>query len=213
MSTYAATLRGDALLLSGGHRGAPDDTLVLAAGVVLDAALHGLIDVVGARRLGIDRRRVVPGPNQPDARTAPLLADLRGRVERATPETPWGWYERAAVFAFDRVSEELVRDGAIERVEPPLWRRLIRHRAIRILDTRASDAAAQRVGAVAAGRAATPGDIALAGLLRETGFLGPVVGRGRERRIDAARRELPDAVAACLDALAEARKRARRIGS
>jgi hypothetical protein len=134
-------------------------------------------------------------------------------VERATPETPWGWYERAAVFAFDRISDELVRAGAIERVEPPLWRRLIRHRAIRILDRRAADDAAERVKAVAKGRAATPSDIALAGLLRETDFLSAVVGRGRERRVDAARDELPPAVAACLDALAEARRRAERIGS
>jgi len=112
MSTYLPTLRGDALLLSGGRQGASDDALVLAAAVVLDAALHGLIEVTG-------RRRVVPGPQRPGRQTPPLLADLHDRVERATPGTPWDWYERAAVFAFDRVSEELARAGAIERATPP----------------------------------------------------------------------------------------------
>jgi hypothetical protein len=48
MSRYTPTLRGDALLLSGGRRGAPDDTLVIAAAVVLDGALHGLVEVSGA---------------------------------------------------------------------------------------------------------------------------------------------------------------------
>jgi hypothetical protein len=194
MSTYVPSLRGDALLLSGGRRGAPGDTLVLAAAVVLDAALHGLIDVTGARRLGIDRRRVVPGPRAPGRATPPLLAGLRDRVERASPGTPWDWYERAAVFAFDRVSEELAGAGAIERAEPPWWRRLVRHRAVRILDTRATAAAAQRVRAVVNGNAAPPQDVVLASVLYETGFLGA---RVSERRLSAARREVPRAPASC----------------
>jgi hypothetical protein len=209
MSTYVPTLRGDALLLSGGRRGAPDDTLVLAAAIVLEGALHGLIDVTGARRLGIDRRRVVPGPQTPGRDTPALLAELRERVERATPGTPWDWYERAAVFAFDRVSEELAGAGAIERTEPPWWRRIVRHRAIRILDTRARAAAAERVRAVQAGRAAPAQDVVLAGLLYETGFLRSAA----ERALERARRELPPSPAALLDALTEARRRAERVGS
>jgi hypothetical protein len=209
MSTYAPTVRGDALLLSGGRRGAPGDTLVLAAAVVLDGALHGLIDVTGARRLGIDRRRVVPGPRAAKPDTPALLADLRSRVERASPGTPWDWYERAAVFAFDRVSDELADAGAIERTAPPWWRRVIRYRAVRIVDASAAAAAAERVRAVLAGRPAPAHDVVLAGLLHETGFLGA---RVNERRLRDARRDLPRGPAALLDALTEARKRSERIG-
>src|SRR4051812_24462541 len=105
MTADAGTnVRGAALLAIGGRRSAGDGTLVVAAGVLLGAPLGGFLDVTGRRRLGVDRRRLVPGPRELDDQAPPLMVDVVRRVRATTPDTPWGWCERAAVFAFDAVA-------------------------------------------------------------------------------------------------------------
>src|SRR5829696_8287907 len=124
-----ATVRGRLLFLTGGRRGTPDDAFAAAAALLLDAALDGAVAVGGRRRLGIDRRRVIPGPAPLAAATAPLVADLRHRVE-ATQDTPWGWCERLAGSAADAAAQELIDAGLATGTPAPWRRRLVRHRTL-----------------------------------------------------------------------------------
>ena len=100
-ATYVPSVRGDAMLLTHGRKGAAEDLLLVSAAVILDGALGGHIDVTGRGVLGLERRRVVAGPELPGAPL--LMAELRDRVLVGTPDDPWGWFERAAVFALARV--------------------------------------------------------------------------------------------------------------
>ena len=111
-ATAALPVRWEATLLGGGWRGSADDDLLPAAGLLIDAGFEGAVALEGARRFGFgrDRRHIVPGRSGAGAR---LVDDLAARVGRATPETPYGWCERAAVFAPDAVSEELVELGLV----------------------------------------------------------------------------------------------------
>src|SRR5690349_20771909 len=97
--TYVPSVRGNAMLLTHGRKGTAEDLRLVSASVVLDGALGGHIEVVGRRVLGIQRRRVVPGPERADAPL--LMAELRARVAESAPDGPWGWFDRAAVFALE----------------------------------------------------------------------------------------------------------------
>jgi hypothetical protein len=103
MSHYLPSVRGDALLLTRGRTGAAEDLLLISSAVVIDGVVGGHIDVTGNRRLGLDRRRIAPGVEVPGAPA--LMSDLRERVIVVAGDTPWGWFERAAVFALKRVTE------------------------------------------------------------------------------------------------------------
>src|SRR3954454_19593866 len=107
--TYVPSVRGDAMLLTHGRTGTAEDLLLASASVVLDGALGGHIAIAGRKLLGLDPPRVLAGAEVP---YAPLLmAELRERVLAGTPDDPGGWFERAAVFALERVSAELAGAG------------------------------------------------------------------------------------------------------
>src|SRR5687768_8881574 len=106
---YEPSVRGDAMLLTHGRKGTAADLLLAAGAVVLDGALAGHMAGVGRRRLGFEGRRVVAGPELPEA--PPLMAELRARVQAAPPDEPWGWFDRAAGFALESVTEELEAAG------------------------------------------------------------------------------------------------------
>ena len=202
------TVRADALLLTRGRNQA-DDVLAVAAGVLLDAALAGVLDVTGRRVLGIDRRRVHPAGESAD----PLLADLRRRIEAVKPDSPKGWCERAMVFAPGAVRDELLAAGAVEPVPGGLLQ-LVRRRAFQVCDDAALDAARGRARAGLQG--AGPREVALAALLRETALFGRSAGgppsRRQGRALDAAIAGLPAAAQAILATLAEIRRREEATG-
>jgi len=204
----AHTVRADSLLLTRG-RNQGDDVLAVAAGLLLDGALAGVLDVTGRRRLGIDLRRVRAAGTSPE----PLLADLRRRIEAVSPDTPQGWLERAMVYAPDRVRDELLATGAVAPAAAGLLQ-IVRRRAFEVVDDAALAAARgrARAGLVAHG----PREVALAGLLRETELFGRANGgppsRREGRALDAAITELPVAAQAILATLAEIRRRNERVG-
>ena len=201
--TYVPSVRGDAMLLTHGRKGTADDLLLVSASVVLDGALGGHIDVTGRRFLGIERRRVVAGPEAPDAPL--LMAELRSRVLDGTPDGPWGWFDRAAVFAPERVSAELAGAGVTTPLRLSRARRLFRHDTL-IVAASAEDAARDRLLAALAGTG-TPESIALGAILLHTGLLGEVVGRRDTRRLESAVRELPSAAQVFLAVLRDQRRR------
>jgi hypothetical protein len=214
-STVTLPVRWEATLLGGGWRGSPDDDLLPAAGLLIDAGFEGGIALVGTRVLGWDRRRLVPGTSRVRAR---LVDDLVARVGKATFATPYGWCERAATFAPDAVNEELVELGLVEWREAGWLRRALRYKAFELLDGAARDTAAARVrDAVADPAAATDTAVALALLLRATGLLARVVGtppsRRTERALDARRQQLPPVPAAILETLDTRRRRLDAIGT
>jgi hypothetical protein len=213
-SVAAPPVRWEATLLGGGWRGSPDDDLLPAAGLLIDAGLEGAIALEGARMLGWDRRRFVPGRSAGGAR---LVEDLVGRVRRATFATPYGWCERAAVFAPEAVNEELVELGLVEFREAGWLRRALRYKAFELLDHGARDAAIARARAAVADPSAAPdAAIALALLLRATGLLQRVAGatsRRTERALEARRQGLPPVAAAVLEALDARRRRLDAIGT
>jgi Golgi phosphoprotein 3 (GPP34) len=218
LALHAATatlpVRWEASLLNGGWRGSAEDDLLPAAGLLIDAGFDGAVALEGARRLGRDRRRIVPGRSGAGAW---LVDDLAARVGRATPETPYGWCERAAVFAPDAVSEELVELGLVEYREAGWLRKALRYKAFEILDVAAREAAATRVrDAVARPAHAPDSAVALALLLRSTDMLRRVAGatsRRTERALEARLTSMPPVVAAVLEALDARRRRLDAIGT
>jgi Golgi phosphoprotein 3 (GPP34) len=218
LALHAATatlpVRWEASLLNGGWRGSAEDDLLPAAGLLIDAGFDGAVALEGARRLGRDRRRIVPGRSGAGAR---LVDDLAARVGRATPETPYGWCERAAAFAPDAVSEELVELGLVEYREAGWLRKALRYKAFEILDVAARKAAATRVrDAVARPAHAPDSAVALALLLRSTDMLRRVAGatsRRTERALEARLAGMPPVVAAVLEALDARRRRLDAIGT
>src|SRR5689334_6151654 len=130
MSHYVPTVRGDALLLTHGRTGGAEDLLLISAAVILDGVLGGHIEVTGSRRAGLDRLRIAPGAAIPGAPA--LMADLRERAINIAGDTPWGWFERAAVYALKRSSDELIAAGAAERALPEPIGRLFPHRTLRV---------------------------------------------------------------------------------
>jgi hypothetical protein len=218
LALHAATatlpVRWEASLLNGGWRGSPEDDLLPAAGLLIDAGFDGAVALEGARRLGRDRRRIVPGHSGAGAR---LVDELAARVGRATPETPYGWCERAAVFAPDAVSEELVELGLVEYREAGWLRKALRYKAFEILDVAAREAAGTRVrDAVARPAHAPDSAVALALLLRSTDMLRRVAGatpRRTERALEARLTGMPPVVAAVLEALDARRRRLDAIGT
>jgi Golgi phosphoprotein 3 (GPP34) len=219
LALHAATatlpLRWEATLLNGGWRGSAEDDLLPAAGLLIDAGFDGAVALEGARRFGWDRRRLVRGPGGVDS--ARLVEELAGRVDRATPETPYGWCERAAVFAPDAVNEELVELGLVEHREAGWLRWALRYKAFEILDVAAREAAAARVRDAVARPAHAPDDaVALALLLRSTDMLRRVAGatsRRTERTLETRLAAMPPVVAAVLEALDARRRRLDAIGT
>jgi Golgi phosphoprotein 3 GPP34 len=218
LALHAATatlpVRWEATLLNGGWRGSTEDDLLPAAGLLIDAGFEGAVALEGARRLGWDRRRIVRGPTSGGAR---LVDELAERVGRATPETPHGWCERAAVFAPDAVNEELVELGLVEYREAGWLRKALRYKAFEILDLTAREAAAMRVrDAVARPAHAPDSAVALALLLRSTDMLRRVAGatsRRTERALEARLADIPPVVAAVIEALEARRRRLDAIGT
>jgi hypothetical protein len=213
-STTTLPVRWDATLLNGGWRGSAEDDLLPAAGLLVDAGFEGAIALEGARRFVVDRRRIVRGPA---SATSALVESLVARVEKGTPDTPNGWCERAAVFAPDAVSEELVELGLVEYREAGWLRRVLRYKAFEILDVTAREAAAARVrDAVARPAHAPDAAVALALLLRSTDMLRRVAGatsRRTERTLEARAEAMPPVVTAVLEALDARRRRLDAIGT
>jgi hypothetical protein len=218
LALHAATatlpVRWEATLLGGGWRGSPEDDLLPAAGLLVDAGFDGALALEGTRRFVVDHRRLVRGPA---GATSALVADLVARVERGNRETPIGWCERAAVFAPDAVAEELVELGLVEYREAGWLHKAVRYKAFEILDVGAREAAATRVrDAVARPAHAPESAVALALLLRSTDMLRHVAGAtsGRDERALADRRAtLPPLVAAVLEALDARRRRLDALGT
>ncbi|HEX8207917.1 MAG TPA: GPP34 family phosphoprotein [Solirubrobacteraceae bacterium] len=206
------TIRGDVALLNQGRRGMDEDSLAVCSAVLLDAALAGVVEVTGKRVLGIDRRRVVAGPA---GAADPLIADLRRRVEIASPGSPGDWFERIGVFGEDAVAEELVAAGVARRVEVPWWRRWLRHRSLEVTDPSAVAAALARLKAVGDGRSLSPHAIGLGFVLRETDLLGDMLGRRDARHVSKRLDDgvLPPAGRAIVATLREWRRRADSIGT
>jgi hypothetical protein len=201
--TYVPSVRGDAMLLTHGRKGTAEDLLLVSASVVLDGALGGHIDVIGRRFLGIERRRVVAGPDRADAPL--LMAELRSRVLEGTPDDPWGWFDRAAVFALERVSAELAGAGVTTPLRLSGARRLLRHDTLIVAES-AEDGARTRLLAALTG-SGTPESIALGAILLHTGLLTEVVGRRETRRLESSVRALPAAAQTFLAVLRDQRHR------
>ena len=211
------SVRGRLLLLTGGRRGTPEDSFAVAAALLLDAALEGAISVEGRRKLGFDRRRVVAGSAAPDGCTAPLIAEVRRRVDATDGDTPWGWCERLAVFAEDAVADELIAAGLVRALPVSWWKRTVRHRTLQPVAPAAAEAVRSGLGTVAAGRSQTQADIALAAALHGCDVIeGTLPGRDARRldgALQAATRSLPDAARAIAEALLERRRRTDSIGT
>jgi hypothetical protein len=201
--TYVPSVRGDAMLLTHGRKGTAADLLLAGASVVLDGALGGHIDVVGRRFLGIERRRVVAGAEVSDAPL--LMAELRERVLASPPDDPWGWFDRAAVFALERVSAELAGGGVTTPLRLSRARRLFRHDTL-IVSESAELAARDRLLAALAGEG-SPESIALGALLHHTRLLTEVVGRRETRRLEASIRTLPAAAQTFIAVLRDQQRR------
>jgi hypothetical protein len=205
--TYVPSVRGDAMLLTHGRKGTAEDLLLAGAAVVLDGALGGHIDVVGRRFLGIERRRVVAGPEIADAPL--LMAQLRSRVLAGTPDHPWGWFERAAAFAAEQVSAELEGAGLTTPLRLSRARRLLRHATLLVSES-AEDAARERLSRALAGHG-SPESIALGAILLHTGLLPEIAGRRDTRRLEASVRGLPAAAQIFLAVLRDRRRREAQI--
>jgi hypothetical protein len=214
MSHYVPCVRGDALLLTRGRTGSAEDLLLISSAVVLDGLLGGHIHVTGNRRLGIERRRIAPGPPVPGA--PPLMEALRRQVVAVAGDTPWGWVERTSVYALKRTADELVEAGVAMRSTPDPLRRLFPHATLHV-DQEAHAAARERLGDVLTGGCAAPHAIALAGALhfceRLDDVAGLRLGRRQRRAITDAARSLGSGPQAVLAVLQERRSRADRIAA
>jgi hypothetical protein len=151
------------------------------------------------------------------AGVAPLVADVRRRVEIVRPDTPWGWCERLAVHAEEAVTDELVAAGPVGRLTILGWRRLWRHRGVEPVDPQAADAVRVRLQAIAARRSGRSADVALAAVLHGCDMVdGPLRGRDDLRlgpTLDRTRADLPLAAQAIAEALGEHRRRVDRVGT
>jgi hypothetical protein len=205
--TYVPSVRGDAMLLTHGRRGTAEDLLLVSASVVLDGALGGHIEVVGRRLLGIERRRVVAGQERADAPL--LMAELRARVAESTPDDPWGWFDRAAVFALERVSAELAGAGVTTPLRLSGARRLLRHDTLIVAES-AEEAARARLLAALTG-SGTRTSIALGAILLHTGLLVEVAGRRDTRRLESGVRDLSASAQAFLTVLRDQRRREAQL--
>jgi hypothetical protein len=207
-------VRWEATLLGGGWRGNADDDLLPAAGLLIDAGFEGAVALEGTRVLGWDRRRLIPGRSDASSKLVGVLVE---RVGKSTFATPYGWCERAEVFAPDAVNEELVELGLVEWREAGWLRRALRYKAFELLDLAAREAAAARVRDAVADPAGAPDTaVALALLLRATGRLRHVAGttsRRTERALEARRMGMPPVVAAVLEALDARRRRPDAVGT
>ena len=214
MSHYVPCARGDALLLTTGRTGSAEDLLLISSAVVLDGVLGGHIHVTGNRRLGIERRRIAPGP--PVAGAPALMEALRRQVVAVAGDTPWGWFERTSVYALKRTTDELVEAGVALRNTPDPLRRLFPHTTLHV-DADARAAARERLGDVLTGGRAAPHAIALAGALhfceRLDDVAGLRLGRRQLRAITDAARSLGSGPQAVLAVLQERRSRAERIAA
>jgi hypothetical protein len=214
MSHYVPSVRGDALILTHGRTGAMEDLILISAAVVLDGTLGGHVEVTGNRRIGLDRRRVAPGVEDP--RAPALMADLRRRVVAVAGETPWDWFEHAGVFALARVTEELIDAGAAEPLATSRVQRLFRHRTL-YPDPAVEAAARERLADVLTGRPAAPPAIALANALYGCESLEDVaglrLGRRHLRAMADAGRSLDSGTRAVLATLEARRRRAAKIAA
>jgi hypothetical protein len=208
ITTYVPSVRGDAMLLTHGRKGAADDLLIASASVMLDGALGSHVTITGRKLLGFERRRVVPGLEFPDA--PPLMAELRSRVLDSAPDDPWGWFDRAAVFALDRIAAELDACGLTTPLRLSRARRSFRHETLIVSETAESEAH-ERVLTALAGRG-TPPSIALGAILHHCDELNEVVGRRSTRQLEASIRTLPPAAQTFLAVLEDERRREARIG-
>ena len=214
MSTYVSSVRGDALLLTHGRTGAAEDLLLISSAVILDGVLGGHIDVTGNRRLGLERRRIAPGPAIAGAPA--LMAHLREQAIAVAGDTPWGWFERAAVYAGKRASDELIGAGVAERALPDPMFRLFRHTTLRV-HPEIEAAARERLADVLTGRQAPPAAIALASALHSCEQLDAVAGlrvsRRHLRAMTDAARSLGCGAQAVLATLEERRRRAANVAA
>jgi hypothetical protein len=214
MSHYVPCARGDALLLTRGRTGSAEDLLLISSAVVLDGLLGGHVHVTGHRKLGVDRRRIAPGPAVPGAPA--LMEALRRQVVAVAGDTPWGWIERASVYAFKRSTDELVQAGAATRVTPDPLRRLFPHPTLHV-DAEAHAAARERLADVLTGCRADPHAIALASALHSCERLDDVagvrLGRRQLRAMTDATRSLGSGPQAVLAGLSERRGRADRVAA
>ncbi len=208
VTTYVPSVRGDGMLLTHGRKGVAEDLLLAGASVVLDGALGGHIEITGRKFLGLERRRVVAGPEIPGAPV--LMAELRSRVLVSTPDDPWGWFDRAAVFALDRISTELDAAGLTTPLRLSRARRTFRHETLIVSETAESEAH-QRLLAALAGHG-TPSSIALGAILHYCDEFVPLVGRRSTRQLEASIRTLPAAAQTCLAVLKDQRRRESMIG-
>jgi hypothetical protein len=144
---------------------------------------------------------VVAGPELPEA--PPLMAELRSRVLVATPDEPWGWFDRAAGFALERVSGELDAAGVTTPLRLSNTRRMLRHDTL-IVSASAEDAARERLLDALAGRG-TQSSIALGAILHRLELLEELVGRRDARRLRVT--TLAPAAQVLLAVLADQRRR------
>ena len=185
------------MLLTHGHAA---DLEILCAAVLLDGVLGGHVEIAGRRVLGVDRRRVVPGAEQPDAPR--LMGDLRRRAGTASPAGPGAWLERLASIAHARVAAELEATGAIlevrhARVADALW-----------VTERAEAGARERLEAALAGDG-TPSAVALGAILHAHRRV--IAGRNVARVTDAVS-ALPPAARTVIALVEDARPRHAPIG-
>jgi hypothetical protein len=214
MSHYVPCARGDALLLTRGRTGSAEDLLLISSAVVLDGVLGGHIHVTGHRKLGVQRRRIAPGPAVPGAPA--LMQSLRRHVVAIAGDTPWGWFERASVYALKFTSDELVQAGVATRFAPDPLRRLFPHPTLHV-DADAHAAARERLADVLTGGRAAPHAIALASALHSCERLDDVaglrLGRRQLRAMTDATRSLGSGPQAVLATLQERRRSADRIAA
>jgi hypothetical protein len=214
MSHYDPCARGDALLLTRGRTGSAEDLLLISAAVVLDGVLGGHIHVTGHRKLGIERRRIAPGPAVAGAPA--VMEALRRQVVDVAGDTPWGWFERTSVYALERTTDELVEAGVAIRFASDPLRRLFPHATLHV-DRDAQAAARERLADVLTGGRAAPHAIALASALhfceRLDDVAGLRLGRRQLRALTDAARSLGSGPRAVLDTLQERRRRADRIAA
>jgi hypothetical protein len=214
MSHYVPCARGDALLLTRGRTGSAEDLLLISSAVVLDGVLGGHIHVTGHRKLGVERRRIAPGPPVADAPA--LMEALRRQVVAVAGDTPWGWFERTSVYALKRTTDELVEAGVALRFTPDPLRRLFPHPTLHV-DRDARAAARERLADVLTGGPADPHAIALASALhfceRLDDVAGLRLGRRQLRALTDAARSLGSGPQAVLATLERRRSKADRIAA